>query len=61
MAAASDPIAVLMNRNNPNAPDQVKDLEEAASRTGVQLLLTPIGTEADLDPAFATLAEKRVT
>jgi ABC-type uncharacterized transport system substrate-binding protein len=61
MIPVSDPIAVLMNDNNPNAPDQVKDLQEAASRAGVQLLLVPISTEADLAPAFATLAEKRLT
>jgi len=61
MVPASDPIAVLVNRNNPNGPDLVKDLQAAASQAGVQLLLMPISTEADLDPAFTTLVEKRVT
>jgi putative ABC transport system substrate-binding protein len=60
LAATADPIAVLINQSNPNAPNQVRDLQEAASRAGVQLLLLPIDVDADLDPVFATLVEKRV-
>src|SRR5258708_7041691 len=60
LAATADPIAVLINQSNPNAPNQVRDLQEAAARAGVQLLLLPIDVGADLDPVFATLVEKRV-
>jgi ABC-type uncharacterized transport system substrate-binding protein len=60
LAATADPIAVLINQSNPNAPNQVRDLQEAAARAGVQLLLLPIDVDADLDPVFTTLVEKRV-
>ncbi len=60
LAATADPIAVLINQSNPNAPNQVRDLQEAAARAGIQLLLLPIDVGADLDPVFATLVEKRV-
>ena len=61
MTPAADPIGVLINTNNPNAPDQVRDLQEAAARAGVRLMQLPIGGESDLEPAFETLAAKRVT
>jgi putative ABC transport system substrate-binding protein len=60
LAATADPIAVLINQSNPNAPNQVRDLQEAAARAGVQLLLLPIDVDADLDGVFTTLVEKRV-
>ena len=60
MAPAADPVAVVFNRNNPNAPDQLKDLQEAASQAGVRLLLLPVSSEADLDPLFTSLVEKQV-
>jgi putative tryptophan/tyrosine transport system substrate-binding protein len=60
LAATADPIAVLINQSNPNAPNQVRDLQEAAARAGVQLLLLPIDVDTDLDPVFATLVKKRV-
>jgi putative ABC transport system substrate-binding protein len=60
LAVTADPIAVLINQSNPNAPNQVRDLQEAAARAGVQLLLLPIDVDTDLDPVFATLVEKRV-
>jgi putative ABC transport system substrate-binding protein len=59
MAATTNPIAVLINRANPNAPNQVKDLQEAASRVGIQLVLLSIDTDTDLDLAFARLLENR--
>jgi putative tryptophan/tyrosine transport system substrate-binding protein len=60
LAATADPIAVLISQSNPNAPNQVRDLQEAAAQAGVQLLLLPIDVDADLDGVFATLVEKRV-
>jgi putative ABC transport system substrate-binding protein len=60
MVPAADPIAVVFNQNNPNAPDQLRDLNEAASRAGVGLLPAPVRVQADLDPLFTSLVEKQV-
>jgi putative ABC transport system substrate-binding protein len=53
MAPTARTIAVLINRNNPNSSNQVRDLQEATARAGVELLPVPIGTDAELAAAAA--------
>jgi putative ABC transport system substrate-binding protein len=53
-------IGVLMNPNaRANAEPQVRDLREAANALGLRLQVIEVGSEADLDTAFATLAGER--
>jgi len=50
-------IALLINPNNPNAENQIKDSEAAARRLGLQLHVLNASTGADFDPVFAKLHE----
>ena len=56
-AAAS--LAYLMNPNNPRADATTKEIREAAHQLGRPLEVIGAGTAADIDAAFATLAERR--
>ncbi|HEX4411031.1 MAG TPA: ABC transporter substrate-binding protein [Xanthobacteraceae bacterium] len=55
------PIAALVN---PTAGDiverQVKDLQEAAGRFGIELVIVPASNDLELNAAFSTLKEKHV-
>jgi putative ABC transport system substrate-binding protein len=50
-------IALLVNRNSPNAERIIRDIEEAARAKGVQLPILKAATESEIDAAFATLVE----
>jgi putative tryptophan/tyrosine transport system substrate-binding protein len=50
-------IGALINRTNPNAATQSRDLEAAARKLGVKLQVLNAGTERDFDTVFARLAE----
>jgi len=50
-------IALLVNRNSPNAERIIRDIEEAARAKGVQLPVLKAATESEIDAAFATLVE----
>jgi putative tryptophan/tyrosine transport system substrate-binding protein len=52
-------IAALVHARNPGAETQVRDLQEAASRLDVQLVVLAANTESDFATAFATLVERR--
>jgi putative ABC transport system substrate-binding protein len=52
-------IAALVHPNYSGAETQVRDLEEAASRLGVQLVILTANTESDFATAFATLVQQR--
>lgn len=60
MAPGARSIVVLINRSNPNAPGQLADLGEAASRAAVELLVRQIDAEAGFEAVFAEAAEKRL-
>jgi putative ABC transport system substrate-binding protein len=51
-------IAALVHPNYSGAEMQVRDLDEAASRLGVQVLIVTANTEGDFRPAFVTLAQR---
>ncbi len=57
----ADPLAVLIN---PTAGDlaerQSKDLQQAAQRLGLQLLLLDASNDDDLDRAFKTMQDRRI-
>jgi putative ABC transport system substrate-binding protein len=52
-------IAVLINPNYSGSETQLRDVQEAAPRLGVQLVVLRANVENDLDTAFATLAQRR--
>ncbi len=51
-------IAVLVNPNNPQADSQANELQAAGSMLRRQLMILKAGSEADVDAAFATLAQR---
>jgi putative tryptophan/tyrosine transport system substrate-binding protein len=50
-------IALLVNPTNASEERGVRDVEEAARATGVQLQILKASTESEVDAAFATLAQ----
>jgi putative ABC transport system substrate-binding protein len=54
-------LAALVNPTNPNADTLSKSLQTAAGTLGLQLHVLKASTEADIEAAFATLAELRVS
>ena len=48
-------IALLVNPSNPQTEGVIRDVQEAARATGVQLLVLKAGIESDIDAAFASL------
>src|SRR6516162_2119600 len=52
-------IAVLNNPNFADAENQLRDVQEAAARLGVQLVIVRANTESDFDAAFSTLVRQR--
>jgi putative ABC transport system substrate-binding protein len=56
---AASTIALLMNPSNPAGVSLTKDMQAAASRLGLSLLVVQASTDRDLDAAFATMARLR--
>ena len=52
-------IAVLINPNFSGAKTQVRDVQEAAPRLGVQLIVVRANADDDIDAAFSTLVQQR--
>ena len=50
-------MALLVNPNNPNAEQTVREMHEAARAKGVQLHTLKAATEREIDTAFSTLTE----
>jgi hypothetical protein len=59
MVPTADPIAVLVDPNFVSAETQVRDVQEAAARLSVQLVIVRAGTENEIDAAFVTLVRER--
>jgi putative ABC transport system substrate-binding protein len=53
-------IALLINPANPNAKTQLHDLPEAARAKGLELHILRADSEAGFEPAFATVAERKI-
>jgi putative ABC transport system substrate-binding protein len=52
-------IAVLINPNYLDAENQLRDVQEAAVRLGVQLVVVRANAENDFDAAFSTVVQQR--
>jgi putative ABC transport system substrate-binding protein len=52
-------IAVLVNPNYSDAETQVRDVQEAATRLGVQLVVVRANAENDFDAAFSIVVQQR--
>ena len=52
-------IAVLVNPNYSPSENQLRDVQEAAARLGVQLVVLRANTESDFAGAFAEVAQQR--
>ena len=53
-------IAFMVNANNTATPFQVQEMQAAAQSVGQPLLVVSVGTEEQVDKAFATMAERKV-
>jgi putative tryptophan/tyrosine transport system substrate-binding protein len=54
-------ISYLINRNSPEGEIQVSDVEAAARALGQQVFVLKVGSEQEIDAAFATIAENGAT
>jgi putative tryptophan/tyrosine transport system substrate-binding protein len=52
---------VLVNPNYSGAQGQLREVQEAAARLGVQLVIVRANVETDFDAAFSTLVQQRAT
>jgi putative ABC transport system substrate-binding protein len=53
-------VAALVNPDNPNAENHIKDLQAATRTFGLQLLVLKLREVADFDAAFATLVQQKI-
>jgi putative ABC transport system substrate-binding protein len=60
MAPQSSTIGALVNPNYPAAKVQTQEIQEAAARLGVGLVLLNASTEAEIDAALAAFAQQKV-
>jgi putative ABC transport system substrate-binding protein len=52
-------IAVLLDPDNPDAANQLRDVQDAACAVGQRIQILIGGTEREIDTAFATLVQQR--
>ncbi len=53
-------VAALVNPDNPNAENHIKDLQAAARTFGLQLQVLKLREVADFETAFATLVQQKI-
>ena len=53
-------IAFVVNANSASTPFQIQEMQAAAQAIGQPLLVVSVGTEEEVDKAFATMAERNV-
>jgi putative tryptophan/tyrosine transport system substrate-binding protein len=58
MVPTASPIAILINPQNPDTEDEAKDIQQAASSLGVQVVFARAAKEDDLEKAFAILVQQ---
>jgi len=58
MVPTATVIAVLLNPTNPNTEAELRDLQAAAGKLGLQLQVLPASVEHDFDTIFASLAQR---
>jgi putative ABC transport system substrate-binding protein len=52
-------IAVLLNPNFPDAPDQLRNVQDAARTLGLQILVLNASTESEIEAGFVALVRQR--
>jgi len=60
LVSGSAPIGMLVDPNNPNSPNDIKEAQVAAGALGRELLTIKIATESELEGAFANLTQRRI-
>ena len=53
-------VAMLVNPNYASAPTEVQDVENAGRRLGLKIGIFNVRTASEIEPAFASLAERKV-
>jgi putative ABC transport system substrate-binding protein len=59
MVPKATSVAVLINSNYADAENQLRDVQEAAARLGVQLVVVHANAVSDFEAAFSTLVRQR--
>src|SRR5215831_15419941 len=59
MVPKATTIAVLVNPNYAAAENQLRDVQEAATRLGVQLVVVRANTEEEFNAAFSTIVQQK--
>jgi putative tryptophan/tyrosine transport system substrate-binding protein len=59
MVPQATSVAVLINANFLDAESQLRDVQEAAARLAVELIIVRANVESDFDAAFSTLVRQR--
>jgi ABC-type uncharacterized transport system substrate-binding protein len=59
MVPRATTIAVLINPNFESAATQLRDVQEATARLGVQLVVLNANVESELDAAFSTIVQQK--
>jgi putative ABC transport system substrate-binding protein len=59
MVPKATTIAVLVNPNYSDAENQLRDVQEAAARLGLQLVVMRANVESDFDAAFSIVVQQR--
>jgi len=59
MVPAASPIAILINPTNPEAEDELKDIQDTARSLGLQILVVSASKADDLNGAFETLVQQQ--
>ncbi len=54
-------VGVLMNANNPQFASQLRDMRAAASAVGMQLHILRAGTDHEINTAFDSIAQNRIS
>jgi hypothetical protein len=54
-------LGMLVDPNNPNAEADTRDAQTAADALGRKLLVMRAGTKSEIDTAYATLVQQRVS
>jgi putative tryptophan/tyrosine transport system substrate-binding protein len=60
LVPAATELATLVNHKNPSSGAQLRDMQQAASRVGVQLAVVAATTEAEFETAFTRLIQQQV-
>jgi ABC-type uncharacterized transport system substrate-binding protein len=59
LVSSANIIGFIINRKNPAAESQIKEVETAAHKLGVELLLQNASSERDIEAAFANFVQQR--